>query len=104
MMESFDLPDNSTSCPRRPVSTIAPQALTLLNSDLTTGAARAFAKRVETDAGSEPKQQVRRAFELALQRQPEESEAAACEKLLAQRSLAELCRALINLNEFAYVD
>jgi mono/diheme cytochrome c family protein len=104
MLESFDLPDNSTSCPRRPVSTIAPQALTLLNSALTVDAARAFAKRVETEAGNEPKRQVRRAFELALQREPDESEVAACEKLLAKRSLVELCRALVNLNEFVYID
>ena len=43
LLESFDLPDNSTSCPRRQVSTIAPQALMLLNSSLTTEAAHAFA-------------------------------------------------------------
>ena len=48
--------------------------------------------------------QVQRAFELALQRLPDESESAACERLLTERSLAELCRVLVNLNEFVYVD
>jgi hypothetical protein len=104
LMESFDLPDNSTSCARRPVSTVAPQALTLLNSALTADVARAFAKRVADDAGPEPAKQVERAFELALERRPEKDEAAACERLLTKRSLAELCRALVNLNEFVYVD
>lgn len=104
LLESFDLPDNSTSCARRPVSTIAPQALMLLNSSLATDAARAFAKRIEQEAGKEPARQVKRAFELALQRVPDEVESAACEKLLAQRSLKELCRALLNLNEFVYID
>jgi hypothetical protein len=104
LLESFDLPDNSTSCARRPVSTTAPQALTLLNSSLAAEAAHAFAKRVAAEAGKEPRQQVRRAFELALQRLPDEAESAACEKLLTKRRLPELCRALLNLNEFAYVD
>ena len=104
LLESFDLPDNSTSCARRPVSTIAPQALMLLNSSLAADAAHAFARRVEHEAGTEPARQVKRAFELALQRVPEQAESAACEKLLTERSLPELCRALVNLNEFVYID
>src|SRR3954453_17272058 len=53
LLESFDLPDNSTSCPRRPVSTIAPQALMLLNGLLTAEASHAFATRVEREAGKQ---------------------------------------------------
>ena len=104
LLESFDLPDNSTSCAQRQVSTVAPQALTLLNSALASQAAHAFAKRVAEEAGAEPPKQVARAFELALQRRPDKEEATACERLLTKRSLAELCRALANLNEFVYID
>jgi hypothetical protein len=104
LLESFDLPDNSTPCARREVSTVAPQALTLLNSPLAVEAAGALAKRVESDAGKEPANQVLRAFELALQRRPDDFEATTCSQLLKEHSLAELCRALLNLNEFAYVD
>jgi hypothetical protein len=104
MLESFDLPDNSTPCARRETSTVAPQALTLLNSELTTEAARAFAKQIEQEAGEDPSQRVKLAFQLALQRTPDADEAATCERLLAERSLAELCRALLNLNEFVYID
>jgi hypothetical protein len=104
LLETFDLPENSTPCARREVSTVAPQALMLLNSALTADAARAFAQRVEREAGTEPALQVRRAFELSLQRQPDDAELGACQRLLTRRSLAELCRALLNLNEFAYVD
>lgn len=50
-METFDLPENSVSCPRRNVSTVAPQALTLLNNSLTIDCSRAFAARVEKEAG-----------------------------------------------------
>ncbi len=68
LLESFDMPDNSTPCGRREVSTVAPQALMLLNSPLAVDAARAFAKRVAQEAGDDPARQVQRAFELALQR------------------------------------
>jgi hypothetical protein len=104
LLETFDLPDNSTPCARRAVSTVAPQALALLNGPQSAEAARAFAARIERESGQEPARQIRRAFKLALQRDPEEAEAATCAKLLADRNLAELCRVLLNLNEFVYVD
>ena len=104
LLETFDLPDNSTSCAFRQVSTVAPQALALLNSSLSADAARAFADRVKRESGDKPADQVRHAFELALERTPDATEAQACEKLLAERNLVELCRALVNLNEFVYVD
>jgi hypothetical protein len=103
-METFDLPENSTSCARRTESTVAPQALSLLNSPLAVEAANAFADRVRREAGESPGRQVERAFQLALQRSPAPEERRACLGLLAKRSLPELCRALLNLNEFAYVD
>ncbi len=104
ILETFDLPDNSTPCARRSVSTVAPQALTLLNSPLAIEAARAFAERVQREAGADPEHQIERAYALAVQRAPRESELKACHQLLKQRSLTELCRVLLNLNEFAYVD
>ena len=61
-------------------------------------------ERVEQDAGVNPTQQILRAFELALQRSPDDAELASCQKLLADRRLAELCRVMLNLNEFAYVE
>jgi hypothetical protein len=76
----------------------------LLNSSLAVEASHALAERVEQDAGNDPALQVQRAFELALQRLPDESESSACQRLLTDRSLVELCRALVNINEFAYVD
>jgi hypothetical protein len=103
-MELFDLPANSSSCARRNESTVAPQALALLNSALAIESSRAFAKRVEREAGAEPIAQVRKAFLLAMQREPEPQEQRACLELLRTRSLPELCRALFNTNEFVYVD
>ena len=103
-METFDLPENSVSCARRTESTVAPQALSLLNSPLAVEAARAFAARVTKEAGADQHAQISRAFALALQREPLKSERELCQRLLQQRSLPELCRALLNLNEFVYLD
>jgi hypothetical protein len=103
-METFDLPENSTSCARRVSSVVAPQALSLLNSEMSGEVARAFAARVEKEAGTNSGAQVKRAFALALQREPEERELAVTEKLLRERSLVEACRALLNVNEFVYLE
>jgi len=103
-METFDLPENSTSCARRTGSTVAPQALSLLHSPLAVEASQEMAKRVRQEVGNEPEAQVRHVFRIALQREPKPEEHEACLRLLRRRSLPELCRALINLNEFAYVD
>ena len=103
-METFDLPENSTSCARRTGSIVAPQALSLLHSPLAVEASQDLAKRVRQEAGNAPEAQVRHVFRITLQREPKPDEREACLKLLRRRSLPELCRALINLNEFAYVD
>ncbi len=103
-METFDLPDNSTSCARRTVSTVAPQALTLLNSPFATEMANAFAARLQREAGDDSAAQIDLAFALALQRPPDADERARCLQFRAERNLPELCRALLNLNEFAYRD
>jgi hypothetical protein len=103
-METFDLPENSTSCPARRESTVAPQALSLLNSPLATEAARRFAQRVERESGGDLRGQINRAFHLALQREPDESERAVCLELMRTHGLKAVCRALLNVNEFAYLD
>ena len=103
-METFDLPENSVSCARRTESIVAPQALTLLNSSLAVEAAHALASRIQREAGADAMAQIDRAFALTLQRSPDKDERKACLALLEQRSLPELCRALLNLNEFIYVD
>jgi mono/diheme cytochrome c family protein len=103
-METFDLPENSVSCARRNESIVAPQALSLLNSSLTVESSRALASRVQREAGNDLAKQVEHAFALTLQRAPDKDETHTCMELVRQRSLTELCRALLNVNEFIYVD
>jgi hypothetical protein len=103
-LETFDLPENSTSCARRSESTVAPQALSLLNSPLASEAARALATEIEAQAGTDEAARVRAAFRRVFARPPGPVEMEKCRELLRRRSLAELCRALLNLNEFLYFD
>jgi len=103
-LETFDLPENIVSCGRRNSSTVAPQALSLLNSDLALAASLGLAQRVTSHAGEEHDRQIETLFELALQRAPTREEMVECRGFLADYSLAELCRGILNLNEFAYLD
>ena len=123
-LQPFDLPDMTTSCARRTVTTVAPQALALLNGPDMARWSRAFADRAWEAAGDDPARQAEHAFRLALLRPPGPEEMAAAVDLLrrhsdlyraksgpgpdqaapGRRALVDLCRALFNVNEFAYLD
>jgi len=104
LMETFDLPENATSCGRRTVSTVAPQALALLNGPLTEQVASALARRIEAVAGTDPSERVATGFRLVLQRSPNALESARIARFLDDHSLEEFARVLVNLNEFVYLD
>ncbi len=103
-METFDLPENSTSCARRTSSTVAPQALSLMNGSVAVEAARTLADRVRREVGEKPELQIRHAFRLTLLRAATPVEIERSASLMRLHGLTALCRALLNLNEFAYVD
>lgn len=69
LLEAFDQPDTLTSCPVRPVSTFAPQALILLNGPFMQTQAKAFAARLCREA-SGLESRIERAYRLALGRGP----------------------------------
>ncbi|HWE34988.1 MAG TPA: DUF1549 and DUF1553 domain-containing protein [Isosphaeraceae bacterium] len=105
--EAFDRPDTNASCPRRAVTTIAPQALSLLNGDLSRSCARSFAARVADAAGPDPDARIALAYRLALGRPPDAPELTLARAFLADRdeeALEGLCLALLNVNEFVYLD
>ncbi len=103
-METFDLPDNFVTCPRRAVSTVAPQAATLLNNPFSVQMAQAFATRLEKECGHDAAMCVDMAWSHAFGRVPLEAERSAALKFLTGGTVAGFCRALINLNEFLYLD
>jgi hypothetical protein len=106
-LQVFDLPDTTFSCARRDVTTVAPQALNLLNSGFTLRVATRFAGRVTQEAGPDPEPRAAHAIRLALGRDPtqgEQEQAAAFLRTQGPAALPNLCRALLNLNEFVYID
>jgi hypothetical protein len=113
-LTAFDFPDVDSSCEARFVTTQPGQALTMLNGAFANEQAGYLADRVLADAGSNPKTQVSRAIEIALNRGPtdrEIDEGLALVKKLSEehgqspRELLRLwCLAVLNLNEFMYLD
>jgi mono/diheme cytochrome c family protein len=101
---AFDCPDGGQITPRRNVSTTPLQALNLLNSPFLVQMAEAFAGRVRREVGDSSPSQVQRAFRLAFQRPPSPTEEQAALGLVREHGLAAICRALLNTNEFLFVD
>jgi len=127
LMQAFDGPDAQASCGRRVTTTVAPQALALLNDRFVRARAEDFARRLTQEVGTDLSAQVRRAWHLALAREPSAGELASSAEFLqaqqARRSspgagqseeavrpmachlaLTDFCQSLFALNEFIYVD
>jgi hypothetical protein len=100
---AFDCPDAGQPQPKRPRSTTPLQALNLLNSSFVLQQSDFFARRIQSDVGDDAVRQVRRAFRLTVQRDPDAREASVSETLVREHGLAALCRALLNSNEFLFV-
>ena len=105
MLDTFDAPDTTESCPRREASTVAPQALAMMNSEWTSRQAERFAARI-----AKSKDPVGEAWRLALARPPEAPERAKAEEYLARgardnhNNYQRLCLLLFNMSEFLYVN
>lgn len=105
MLEVFDRPDSNLACSRRNRSTIAPQALILMNNSFVLYQAKRFAERLEQEAGRDPVEQIRRAYLLAFAREPQEKETAIARNFFEgdPNALSDFCQTIFNLNEFAYI-
>ncbi len=104
MFETFDQPNLINSIDRRNRTTIAPQALILMNNRMVLFQAGKFAERVMKEAGTDPTRQVRHAVQLALGRPADaiELEKGAAFVAGSPDGLTEFCHILFNLNEFLY--
>ena len=125
MLELFDLPAMTPNCERRPSSTVAPQALLMMNNPFVVRETRAFAARVQRTAGADPVAQFQLAWRSAFGRPPSDREVRNGLKFLNEQAnavraapgrsktgspdpvlaaLAHLCQALLSSNAFLYVD
>ena len=100
---SFDCPDAGQSTARRRESTTPIQALNLFNSRFTLDESDALAARVKKETGGDIAGQIRRAYQLAFNRNPGADELRDAGPVVRTHGLATLCRALFNSNEFLFM-
>jgi len=104
LLTAFDQPDTITSCPVRPVSTHALQALTLFNSGFMQEVSHSFAARLENSCAANHTCQIDQAWQFALGRRPRPQETRlAREFFQSGGTLPDFALALFNRNEFLYV-
>jgi hypothetical protein len=84
LMTAFDFGDTTAPLEQRDVTTVAPQALTLLNNPFLQAQSEAFARRVEQEAGKDRTQQVVQAWRIAFGHSPSEAEKSAALAFLLQ--------------------
>ena len=109
LYRTFDFPDPSTTSPRRDQTTIAPQALFLMNHPFVIAAARSILTRPEITAQQRTASKVKKLIELIYGRQPCPEDLAAVHDFLGNapiesKRLETLAQALLMTNEFMFVD
>jgi hypothetical protein len=120
MMTLFDGPDTLQDLAVRSETTVAPQALLMMNNEVVRGYAVDFAKRVLPQSPGDVEQGITQAYRLALGRAPHADELADARAFVksqtaaytsegqgadaATTAWADFCQVLFGLNEFVYVD
>jgi hypothetical protein len=109
LYRTFDFPDPTTTSPRRDQTTIAPQALFLMNHPFVFAAAHGILRRPEIAALHDPDTKIEHLYRLIFNRPPSHDE-----QLLAREFLGPVfggpnrwqpfTQALLMANEFVYVD
>jgi len=109
MLDVLDFCDTARSSAKRINTSVAPQALTLFNGDFVNRQARHLAARLAREAGPAPSAQIELAYRLAFARRPTPEETASMLRFLEEEggstgALDQLCRVILNMNEFVYTD
>ncbi len=126
MFQAFDRPDLMTACAVRQNTTVAPQAMVILNDRFVRSVAGDFAKvLVQKQSGdaaaanSELQPIIEQAFEASFARLPTSSEIETCVQVIEAQTkartdrseqdariaaLTDFCQSLFGLNEFIYLD
>jgi hypothetical protein len=102
-LEALDCPDASQLTQARNVSVTAPQALALLNDKFMVRMSEHLAARA-TRAGADLPVRIRAVYRLALGREPSPKESVLLTDYAKKHGLANLCRMVLNCNEFVFVN
>jgi hypothetical protein len=119
LMQLFDQPEPLVSVSGRPTTTVAPQALAIMNNPQIREYAKAFAAKLRAAAGDSLEKAIRRGYEIAVGRQPTDEEVADAITFVESQkasyaeakkpeaetlALADFCQVLFGLNEFVYIE
>ncbi|HBI44680.1 MAG TPA: hypothetical protein DDY78_17785 [Planctomycetales bacterium] len=113
LFDAFDLPDMHNSCACRAVTTTAPQALLLLNGDFALERGRRLGADLASHFPSDNAALAARAYQTAWGRPAADDEVKLAVRFLTAQTaalhsrdaaVADFCHALLNANEFLYVD
>jgi hypothetical protein len=114
LLAAFDQPDRVNSCPVRPATITAPQALAMLNGEFTLTQAHQWAGLLVADHGRDAVSLIRAAYRRAFNREPDAHEIAAAKQFLTRQTrflgsrsnaaVVDFCHALLNSAEFLDVE
>jgi hypothetical protein len=127
LFDAFDLPDMHNSCARRLTTTTAPQALLLLNGDFAVACGQSLAAALDERYRGDEARMIAQGYRLTWGRQPsteeiqlgvhflstqtealhtrQQADGATTDGESARRApLSNFCHALLNTNEFLFVD
>ncbi|MEZ6055822.1 MAG: DUF1553 domain-containing protein [Planctomycetaceae bacterium] len=104
LLDAFDCPDPSTMSPERSVTVTPLQALAMQNNSFVLRMSKRFAQRVTETVGESSSEQAKLAFRLTYFRPPTSEEMDFIVPFLREQSLTDLCRVLLNSNEFLHVE
>jgi mono/diheme cytochrome c family protein len=122
LLEAFDATPAQQSCERRLTTTVATQALQMLNDPFTNQHSALLSQRIWNSAGPDRKAQVIELYGIALSRKPNARELERGIAFLKQQfdfhhqtpdrdpevsrqlALTDLCHVMLNLNEFIFVN
>ena len=117
-LDAFDAPTMEPNCAKRPVSTVAPQALIFMNNSFVITQSRVMAMRLQKLAPSDPDRQLAAGWEHALGHKPTGAELSRAREFVKKQTalfkerknkqpeltaLANYCQALMSANRFVYV-
>jgi len=118
-MQAYDAPEPLVSQGTRPTTTVAPQALLLMNGPHIRDWARAFSERFAPDQRQSVYESVQRAYGMGLNREPSGLELAESAAFIAGQTeryradgqanaerlaLTDFAQIIMGLNEFIYVE
>ena len=117
MLQLFDAPDTMQGIGARQQSTVAPQALALLNSPSVREFATTFAARVRPNSEVSIEESIDRVYQVALARPATDTERSAMKEFIQQQqslrgenahaedlAMRDFCHLVLCMNEFIYID